>query len=406
MDDDPRHYMDYTGTGNSLNMRHPHVLQLIMDSLRYWVTEMHVDGFRFDLASTLARELHDVDRLSAFFDLIQQDPVVSQVKLIAEPWDIGEGGYQVGNFPPLWSEWNGRYRDTIRDFWRGEPATLAEFGYRFTGSSDLYQADTRRPTASINFVTAHDGFTLRDLVSYNDKHNEANGEDNRDGESHNRSWNCGVEGDDRRHGDPRPAGPPAAQHRRPPCCCRRACRCCSAATSSAAPSTATTTPTARTTSCPGSTGTTSTRSSSRGVSQVTRLRREHPVFRRRRWFQGRKIRGIEDLAWFRFDGGEMGEEDWETGYAKKRGRVPERADRSRRPTPMVAGSSTTASSSCSTRASSGCPGRCPAAPGRGSGSSSWTPTSSTSPARRCRPAARSTWRPGRWSSCAHRSRPT
>ena len=155
---------------------------------------MHVDGFRFDLASTLARELHAVDRLSAFFDLVQQDPVVSQVKLIAEPWDIGEGGYQVGNFPPLWSEWNGRYRDTIRDFWRGEPATLAEFGYRFTGSSDLYQADTRRPTASINFVTAHDGFTLRDLVSYNDKHNEANGEDNRDGESHNRSWNCGVEG--------------------------------------------------------------------------------------------------------------------------------------------------------------------------------------------------------------------
>ena len=195
IDEDPRHYLDFTGTGNSLNMRHPHVLQLIMDSLRYWVTEMHVDGFRFDLASTLARELLAVDRLSAFFDLVQQDPVVSQVKLIAEPWDIGEGGYQVGNFPPLWSEWNGRYRDTIRDFWRGEPATLAEFGYRFTGSSDLYQADTRRPTASINFVTAHDGFTLRDLVSYNEKHNEANGEDNRDGESHNRSWNCGVEGE-------------------------------------------------------------------------------------------------------------------------------------------------------------------------------------------------------------------
>ena len=195
MDDDPRHYMDFTGTGNSLNVRHPHVLQLIMDSLRYWVTEMHVDGFRFDLASTLARELYAVDRLSAFFDLVQQDPVVSQVKLIAEPWDIGEGGYQVGNFPPLWSEWNGRYRDTIRDFWRGEPATLAEFGYRFTGSSDLYQADTRRPSASINFVTAHDGFPLRDLVSYNEKHNEANGEDNNDGESHNRSWNCGVEGE-------------------------------------------------------------------------------------------------------------------------------------------------------------------------------------------------------------------
>ncbi len=191
MADDPRYYLDFTGTGNSLNMRHPHVLQLIMDSLRYWVTEMHVDGFRFDLASTLARELHDVDRLAAFFDLVQQDPVVSHVKLIAEPWDIGEGGYQVGNFPPQWSEWNGRYRDTTRDFWRGEPSTLAEFAYRFTGSSDLYEADTRRPTASINFVTAHDGFTMNDLVSYDHKHNEANGENNNDVESHNRSWNHG-----------------------------------------------------------------------------------------------------------------------------------------------------------------------------------------------------------------------
>ncbi len=189
-----RYYMDYTGTGNTLNMRHPHVLQLIMDSLRYWVLEMHVDGFRFDLAAALARELHDVDRLSAFFDLIQQDPVVSQVKLIAEPWDIGEGGYQVGNFPPLWSEWNGKYRDTVRDFWRGTDQTLAEFGSRFTGSSDLYQGTARRPHASLNFITAHDGFTLRDLVSYNDKHNEANGEGNRDGENHNRSWNCGAEG--------------------------------------------------------------------------------------------------------------------------------------------------------------------------------------------------------------------
>lgn len=194
VDGDPRHYMDYTGTGNSLNVRHPHSLQLIMDSLRYWVTEMHVDGFRFDLASTLARELHDVDRLSSFFDLVQQDPVVSQVKLIAEPWDVGEGGYQVGNFPPLWTEWNGKYRDTVRDFWRGEPATLGEFASRLTGSSDLYSNNNRRPTASINFVTAHDGFTLNDLVSYNEKHNEANGEGGRDGESHNRSWNCGVEG--------------------------------------------------------------------------------------------------------------------------------------------------------------------------------------------------------------------
>src|SRR5581483_4493219 len=192
---DKRYYEDTTGTGNSLLMRSPHVLQLIMDSLRYWVTEMHVDGFRFDLAATLARQFHEVDRLSSFFDLVQQDPVVSQVKLIAEPWDLGEGGYQVGNFPPLWSEWNGKYRDTVRDLWRGEQAALAEFGSRLTGSSDLYQDDGRRPIASINFVTCHDGFTLRDLVSYNDKHNEANGEGNRDGESHNRSWNCGVEGE-------------------------------------------------------------------------------------------------------------------------------------------------------------------------------------------------------------------
>ena len=191
---DERYYMDYTGTGNSLNVRNPHTLQLIMDSLRYWVTEMHVDGFRFDLASTLARELHDVDRLSTFFDLVQQDPVISQVKLIAEPWDVGPGGYQVGNFPPLWTEWNGQYRDTVRDFWRGEPGTLGEFASRITGSSDLYQDDGRRPYASINFVTAHDGFTLADLTAYNDKHNDANGEGGHDGESHNRSWNCGVEG--------------------------------------------------------------------------------------------------------------------------------------------------------------------------------------------------------------------
>jgi len=194
VDDDRRYYMDTTGTGNSLLMRHPHVLQMIMDSLRYWVLDMHVDGFRFDLASALARELHEVDRLSAFFDLVQQDPVVSQVKLIAEPWDVGEGGYQVGNFPPLWTEWNGKYRDTIRDFWRGQPATLPEFASRLTGSSDLYQQDSRRPVASVNFVTAHDGFTLQDLVSYNHKHNEANGEGNRDGSNDNRSWNSGVEG--------------------------------------------------------------------------------------------------------------------------------------------------------------------------------------------------------------------
>ncbi|MFE0454797.1 glycogen debranching protein GlgX [Streptomyces sp. NPDC058914] len=195
VDGDWSHYYDTTGTGNSLLMRHPYVLQLIMDSLRYWVTEMHVDGFRFDLAATLARQFHEVSRLSAFFDLIQQDPVISRVKLIAEPWDVGEGGYQVGNFPPLWSEWNGRYRDAVRDFWRAEPGSLAEFASRLTGSSDLYAHNRRRPRASVNFVTAHDGFTLRDLVSYNDKHNQANGEGNRDGESHNRSWNCGFEGE-------------------------------------------------------------------------------------------------------------------------------------------------------------------------------------------------------------------
>ncbi|WP_286697185.1 glycogen debranching protein GlgX [Dermacoccus sp. UBA1591] len=195
VDDNKAHYFDTTGTGNSLLMRSPHVLQLIMDSLRYWVNEMHVDGFRFDLAATLARQFHEVDRLSAFFDIIQQDPVISQVKLIAEPWDVGDGGYQVGNFPPLWTEWNGKYRDTVRDYWRGEPGSLGEFASRLTGSSDLYAHSGRRPIASINFVTAHDGFTMRDLVSYNEKHNDANGEGNNDGESHNRSWNCGVEGE-------------------------------------------------------------------------------------------------------------------------------------------------------------------------------------------------------------------
>ncbi|MFI2751958.1 glycogen debranching protein GlgX [Cellulomonas sp. P22] len=194
VDADPTHYFDTTGTGNSLLMRSPHVLQLVMDSLRYWVQEMHVDGFRFDLAATLARQFHEVDRLSAFFDIVQQDPVISQVKLIAEPWDLGDGGYQVGGFPPLWSEWNGKYRDTVRDFWRGEPSTLGEFASRLSGSSDLYEHTGRRPIASVNFITAHDGFTLHDLVSYDQKHNEANGEGNRDGESHNRSWNCGVEG--------------------------------------------------------------------------------------------------------------------------------------------------------------------------------------------------------------------
>jgi glycogen operon protein len=192
--DQPRYYMDFTGTGNTLNVRHPQVLKLIMDSLRYWVQEMHVDGFRFDLASALARELHDVDRLSAFFDIINQDPVISQVKLIAEPWDVGEGGYQIGKFPPLWAEWNGRYRDVVRRYWKGDDGQLAELGYRLTGSSDLYQRDGRHPTASINFITAHDGFTLNDLVSYDQKHNEANGEENRDGANDNHSCNYGAEG--------------------------------------------------------------------------------------------------------------------------------------------------------------------------------------------------------------------
>jgi isoamylase len=193
--DNPRHYFDYTGTGNTLNVPHPRVLQLIMDSLRYWVTEMHIDGFRFDLAAALARELHEVSRLSSFFDVIHQDPIISQVKLIAEPWDVGEGGYQVGNFPVLWCEWNGKYRDTVRCFWKGDTGQISDFANRLTGSSDLYENSSKSPTASINFITAHDGFTLRDLVSYNEKHNEANGEDNKDGESHNNSWNCGAEGE-------------------------------------------------------------------------------------------------------------------------------------------------------------------------------------------------------------------
>ena len=191
---DQQHYFDTTGTGNSLLMRSPHALQLITDSLRYWVTEMHVDGFRFDLAATLARQFQEGDKLSAFFDIVEQDPIISRVKLIAEPWDLGSGGYQVGGFPSSWSEWNGRYRDTVRDFWRSQPSTLPEFASRLMGSSDLYQVNGRRPVASVNFITAHDGFTMNDLVSYNEKHNEANGEGNRDGESNNRSWNCGVEG--------------------------------------------------------------------------------------------------------------------------------------------------------------------------------------------------------------------
>ncbi|HTZ29226.1 MAG TPA: glycogen debranching protein GlgX [Streptosporangiaceae bacterium] len=308
--DDLRFYYDTTGTGNSLNVRHPHTLQLIMDSLRYWVTEMHVDGFRFDLAASLARQFHDVDRLSAFFDLIQQDPVVSQVKLIAEPWDIGEGGYQVGNFPALWSEWNGRYRDTVRDFWRGEPATLGEFGSRLTGSSDLYQADTRHPGASVNFVTAHDGFTLRDLVSYNEKHNDANGENNADGEPHNRSWNCGAEGDT---DDPSVL---ALRHR------QQRNFLATLLLSQGVTMLLGGDEIGRT-----QRGNNNAYCQDNEISwydwdrvdedllEFTRLliglRRDHPVLRRRRWFQGHSIRGSVDLGWFRPDGAEMGDDDWE-----------------------------------------------------------------------------------------------
>ena len=313
----PFYYMDYTGCGNSLNMRHPRVLQLIMDSLRYWVTEMHVDGFRFDLASTLARELHDVDRLSAFFDLIQQDPVVSHVKLIAEPWDVGEGGYQVGNFPPLWSEWNGKYRDCIRDFWRGENAGLGEFASRITGSSDLYEHTGRRPFASINFITAHDGFTLSDLVSYNDKHNEANGEDNRDGESHNRSWNCGVEGET---DDPEVLALRSQQRRN---------FMTTLLLSQGVPMLSHGDEVGRTQG-----GNNNGYCQDNPISWIAwdaidedfleftrrliQFRRAHPVVRRRHWFRGEAVAqsDLPDIQWFRTDGQEMTEEDWKAGYAK------------------------------------------------------------------------------------------
>ena len=318
--DDPHYYMDYTGTGNSLNMRHPNVLQLIMDSLRYWVSEMHVDGFRFDLAAALARELHDVDRLSAFFDIIQQDPVISQVKLIAEPWDVGEGGYQVGNFPTLWSEWNGKYRDSMRDFWRGQDQTLPEFGYRLTGSSDLYENTGRLPYASINFVTAHDGFTLRDLVSYNEKHNEANGEANGDGEDHNRSWNCGVEGETE---DEEVLALRKTQQRN---------FLTSLFLSAGVPMLVGGDEIGR--SQYGNNNgycqdneiswyewTAADWELHRFVRRLVAFRSAHPVFRRRRFFQGRPIygKGLEDIAWFTMDGVEMEDSYWEQGFAKSIG---------------------------------------------------------------------------------------
>ncbi|AEV73031.1 glycogen debranching enzyme GlgX [Mycolicibacterium rhodesiae NBB3] len=320
VDDDKRYYMDYTGTGNSLNVGHPHSLQLIMDSLRYWVTEMHVDGFRFDLAATLAREFYDVDRLAAFFELVQQDPTVSQVKLIAEPWDVGPGGYQVGNFPPQWTEWNGKYRDTVRDYWRGEPATLDEFASRLTGSADLYEHTGRRPVASINFVIAHDGFTLRDLVSYNEKHNDANGEDNNDGESHNRSWNCGAEGptDDEEVNALR-----GRQQRN---------FITTLLLSQGVPMIAHGDELGRT-----QQGNNNVYCQDNELSwidwetadtdlieftcTVSALRAAHPVFRRRRFFSGSPVRkrggdGLPDIAWFAPDGSEMSDEDWDSGFAK------------------------------------------------------------------------------------------
>ncbi len=319
MPDQPRYYRDYTGCGNTLNLRHPRTLQLIMDSLRYWVLEMHVDGFRFDLASTLARELHDVDRLSTFFDVIHQDPVISQVKLIAEPWDLGEGGYQVGNFPAGWAEWNGRYRDTIRRYWKGDWGQVGELGFRLTGSSDLYEAGGRRPYASVNFVTAHDGFTLADLVSYDGKHNEANGEDNRDGTDDNLSWNCGAEG---------PTDDPAIVALR-----ERQMRnfLVSLLLSQGIPML-----------CGGDEigrsqgGNNNAYCQNNEISwfswpvsragarmlefarQLIKLRQAHPVFHRRRFFQGRRIEGsqVKDLSWFRPDGKEMTEGEWTDWFGR------------------------------------------------------------------------------------------
>ena len=313
--DDKQYYKDYTGTGNTLNMRNAHVLELMMDSLRYWASEMHVDGFRFDLAATLAREFHDVDRLSAFFDLIHQDPICRSVKLIAEPWDLGEGGYQVGNFPPLWTEWNGKFRDTVRDFWRGEERSTPEMASRLTGSSDLYQSNGRRPYASINLVTAHDGFTLTDLVSYNEKHNLENGEGNRDGESHNRSWNCGVEG------PTTDAKILALRHR------QRRNLLTTLILAQGVPMLVAGDELGRT-----QHGNNNAYAQDNELSwldwenadealmgftqQLIALRRAHITFRRRRFFEGRPIRGEVDLRWIRPDGKDMTDEDWQQPFAK------------------------------------------------------------------------------------------
>ncbi len=332
--DQPRYYMDYTGTGNSFNARHPQVLKLIMDSLRYWITDMHVDGFRFDLASTLARELHDVDRLSAFFDIIHQDPVISAVKLIAEPWDVGEGGYQVGKFPVLWTEWNGKYRDAIRRFWKGDQGGVAELAYRITGSSDLYEMDGRKPYASINFITAHDGFTLNDLVSYDQKNNEANGEDSKDGTDNNFSWNCGVEG-------PTDKADIIELRER-----QKRNFLATLFFSQGVPM------------LHGGDEISLTQNGNNNaycqdneiawydwnpddrkqklltyVKRIIAFRREHPVLERRNFFQGRPIRGsnIKDVMWLRSDGQEMNDQDWDSSWIRcigifLAGNVPDEID--------------------------------------------------------------------------------
>jgi isoamylase len=320
--DNPRYYVDYTGTGNTLNMRHPRVLQLIMDSLRYWVLDMHVDGFRFDLAATLARELHEVDRLGAFLDIIHQDPVLSQVKLIAEPWDLGEGGYQVGKFPVGWAEWNDRYRESIRSYWKGDGGQIGELAYRITGSSDLYARSGRRPYASINFVTAHDGFTLQDLVSYNQKHNEANGEDSRDGTDHNRSWNCGVEGPT----DDLTINALRAQQKRN--------FLATLLLSQGVPMLLAGDEVGHTQRgnnnayCQDNEISWIDWDAANGekkligfVQKVIALRRNHPVFRRRNFFQGRAIKGvgIKDILWLRPDGREMSDEEWHQEHARTLG---------------------------------------------------------------------------------------
>ncbi|HEX8429831.1 MAG TPA: alpha-amylase family glycosyl hydrolase, partial [Longimicrobium sp.] len=321
---DPRFYMDYTGTGNSMNLGKPQTLQMVMDSLRYWIQEMHVDGFRFDLASTLARELHEVNRLSSFFDVIHQDPVISQVKLIAEPWDVGDGGYQVGNFPVQWAEWNGKYRDTVRSYWRGDEGAVAEMAYRLTGSSDLYESDGRKPHASINFIVAHDGFTLNDMVTYVHKHNEANGEGNRDGHDDNRSDNFGVEG---------PTDDPEIRRSR-----ERQKRNLMATQllSQGVPMICGGDEMGRTQG-----GNNNAYCQDNEISwlhwdlsdadrdmleftrSVARLRRDHPTFRRRKFFRGREIRGseVKDITWIQPGGQEMTDQEWSTGFVRTFGMV-------------------------------------------------------------------------------------